>query len=375
MSKRPSTPRGSPKSPPHADRLSRLRRALKRDRLDSILISNPNDIRYLTGFSGEASTALVTQRDFVLISDFRFQEELDELHKRVEVVIRKGAMLAAQAAVIKRLKPRTIAIQSEHLTVQGRRQLEEAAGSRRLRDTEGHFTTLRLIKDATEIAAIQRGATIQQEALRETIKSIRVGQTEREIAGRLEFEMRRRGADGLSFETIVAAKANGSKPHYRAGSVKTAKGQPLLIDWGARVDGYCADMTRTFSIGSWSRKMREVYELVLEAHLAAIDAAKPGMTCAELDGVARRIITDAGYGAQFGHGLGHGIGLDIHEGPRVMATNKTVLEPGMVITIEPGVYLPGVGGVRIEDDILLTDRGARNLCSLPKTLEWATLHG
>lgn len=360
---------------PFTDRVRRLRTALKRERFDAVLISNPNDIRYLTGFSGEASTAFLTAEDLVLISDFRFQEELGPLRKRMEVVIRKGSMLDAQQAVCKRLKPRSLALQSEHLTVQGRAQLADALGARRLRDSEGLLTALRLVKDATEIAEIRAAAKIQQEALTATIKTIRAGQTERGIAARLEYEMRSRGADGLSFETIVAAKANGSKPHYRAGEEQIAKGKPLLIDWGARVNGYCADMTRTFSLGSWNKKMREVYEIVLEAHLVAIDAARPGITCAALDAVARRVISDAGYGGQFGHGLGHGIGLDIHEGPRVMATSQTVLEPGMVITIEPGVYLPGVGGVRIEDDILLTDRGARNLCSLPKSLEWATLHG
>ncbi|MBL8746254.1 MAG: aminopeptidase P family protein, partial [Phycisphaerae bacterium] len=275
----------------------------------------------------------------------------------------------------KTLRVRALAVQSEHLSLQARGELAKAVGSSRLRDSVGLLSSLRLLKDASEIAAITRGAKIQQAALLATLPTIRPGQSERQIAARLEFEMKSRGADGLSFETIVAARANGSKPHYRPGGEKTAKGKPLLIDWGARVEGYCSDMTRTFSIGSWPRKLKEVYRVVLEAHLAAIDAVKPGMTCGELDGVARGIIARAGYGKEFGHGLGHGIGLDIHEAPRVFTTTQTVLEPGMVITIEPGVYLPGVGGVRIEDDILVTDRGARNLCSLPKDLEWATLHG
>lgn len=370
-----STVNSRPTSPPFAARLRRLRASLRQHRFDGLLITYPNDIRYLTGFSGEASVALVTEKTFIIISDFRFQEELQPLKSRAEIVIRKGGMPEAQTETINRLKPRALAVQSEHLGAQSRVDLAKAVGASRVRDSVGLLATLRLVKDESEIAAIAKAAKVQQDALLATLKTIKAGQTERQIAARLEYEMKCRGADGLSFESIVAAKANGSKPHYRAGPEKTAKGKTLLIDWGARFDGYCADMTRVFALGSWPTKLKEVYEIVLDAHLAAIDAVRPGMTASQLDGVARALITKAGYGKEFGHGLGHGIGLDIHEGPRLFTTTKTVLEPGMVITIEPGVYLPGIGGVRIEDDILVTDRGARNLCSLPKDLQWATLHG
>lgn len=361
--------------PLFSDRLARLRRSVASDGFDGLLISNPNDIRYLTGFSGEASALVVTSREGVVVSDFRFQEELEPLRARFDVVIRKGSMLEAQAAVVKKLKSRRLAVQAEFLSAQQRAELAKAVGASRLRDSVGLVAGLRIKKDESEIAAIARGARIQEEALLAVRSSLRPGQTEREIAARLEYEMMSRGAEGTSFGTIVAAKANGSKPHYRAGPDKTAKGRTLLIDWGARFDGYCSDMTRVFAFGSWPRVLREVYEIVLAAQMAAIAAAKPGMTCAELDGVARGIITKAGYGKEFGHGLGHGIGLDIHEGPRLFTSTKTPLEAGMVITIEPGVYLPGVGGVRIEDDIVITPKGARNLCSLPKDLKWATLHG
>lgn len=373
---RMSTKRASPRGGGvHDDRLARLRGLLKAGRLDALLITSPNDIRYLTGFSGEASAMMVTPRSMFVISDFRFQEELEPVRRRAEVIIRKGSMPEAQAELVRKIRPRRLAVQADVMTAQARAELAGAVGSSRLRDTVGLMAGLRMKKDASEIAAIARGAKIQQEAMRALISTIRAGQTERAIAARLEFEMKQRGADGTSFDTIVAAKANGSKPHYRPGGQKVAKGRPLLIDWGARAGGYCSDMTRTFCIGSWPRTMREIYEIVLAAHLAAIDAAKPGMTCGDLDGIARRIIEKAGYGKQFGHGLGHGLGLDIHEGPRLFTNVRTVLEPGMVITIEPGIYLPGIGGVRIEDDILITDRGARNLCSLPKDLKWATLHG
>lgn len=318
---------------------------------------------------------LITRRDAAVISDFRFQEELQPLSDDFEIVIRKGSMPDAQKALIRKLKPKALGVQSEHLPADARSFIASAAGPSHVKDIVGLTAALRMVKDAREVDAIRAGIKIQQEALLAVLPGIRPGQSEREIAAVLEYECKRRGAQGMSFETIVAAKANGSKPHYRPGGEKTAKGRPLLIDWGVRARGYCSDMTRTFCLGSWPRKMETIYRVVLEAQEAAIAAAGPGMTCGALDMTARGIIERAGFGPMFGHGLGHGIGLDIHENPRVFKTTSTVLEPGMVVTIEPGIYLPGVGGVRIEDDILITERGAKNLCSLPKDLKWATLHG
>jgi len=239
--------------------------------------------------------------------------------------------------------------------------------------TRGVLSDLRAIKDAFEIRAIRKSVKLQEEAMEATLPQLEVGQTETEVAAILEYEMRWRGADGPSFQTIAAARANGSKPHARPGSTRTASSRPLLIDWGARLDGYCSDMTRTFCFGRWPKVMREIYEVTLEAQIAACEAVRPGITGAELDAVARDIIEAAGYGDRFGHSLGHGIGLDVHEMPRIAKTAKAALEPGMIVTIEPGIYLPGVGGVRIEDDVLVTERGGKNLSRLPKDIEWATL--
>ena len=220
---------------------------------------------------------------------------------------------------------------------------------------------------------IRKAIKVQERALLDLLPTITAGQTELELAARLECRMKELGASDPSFPTIMAARANGSKPHGVPGKTKTGAGKPLLIDWGARVDGYISDLTRTFSLGKWSRQMREVYGVVLDAQLAAIDAVRPGLSCADLDAAARRVIEDAGYGKRFGHALGHGIGLDVHEGPRIGSEITSPLKEGMVITIEPGVYLPGIGGVRIEDDILVTSRGGRVLSSLPKDIDWATL--
>ena len=198
--------------------------------------------------------------------------------------------------------------------------------------------------------------------------------TEAEVAARLEAEMKVRGSSEPGFQTIVAAGTNGSLPHYRPKQKKLAAGKTVLIDWGAVYAGYHADMTRVFALGSWPAKLAEIYDIVLEAQLAAAEALAPGKSTAEIDGVARKIITKAGYAECFGPGLGHGLGLNGHEEPRL--TNMlapTRLEAGMVVTIEPGIYLPGVGGVRIEDDYVVTAKGATNLCSMKKTREWATM--
>ncbi len=359
----------------HALRLARLRGLLRRAGISALLITRPNDIRYLTGFSGEDSYGIVTAGSLMVLSDFRFEEELEEIRDRAKVVLRSKPIVEAACEALARIRGRVIGVQSEHLSAATRGLLVRGLGAARIRDTRGLLDSLRIVKDETEIATIRKAARIQEGALLAVLPLIRPGMKESLIAARLEYEMRARGAEGTSFESIVAARANGSRPHHRAGATTTARGRPLLIDWGARLGGYCSDMTRTFCLGKWPARMGEVYRVVLEAQEAAIAAIAPGKTCGEIDAVARGIIEKAGYGERFGHGLGHGIGLDIHENPRLARGMGTVLEPGMVVTVEPGVYLPGVGGVRIEDDILVTAHGRMNLCRLPKEMEWATLHG
>ena len=360
----------------HAPRLARLRQEMQRRDVDAALITNEPDIHYLTGFPGEDSYALITPAGLpVIISDFRFQESLANLSHTLRPHIRPTGvkMTDAVRTLVHDADVQRLAIQAEHVTLTNRDALAKAVGARRIAPEKDLLTDQRMVKDDAEIATIRKAIRIQQEALLATLPTIRPGQTEFEICARLEYEMKIRGSSAPSFQTIVAAQANGSLPHYRPGKKKTAAGKPLLIDWGARVDGYASDLTRTFSLGAWSPKMREIYTIVLEALDAGCAAVAPGRTCAEVDEVARSIIREAGYGAEFGHSLGHGIGLDIHEAPRVAATSNTTLQPGMIVTIEPGIYLPGIGGVRIEDDVLVTEKGHRRLSSLPRDLQWATL--
>lgn len=323
---------------------------------------------------GGDSYLLLGPSGLTIISDFRYEEELAHLAVRARVVMRSGSIAAAVGAELKARRVRRVAIQAESVTLAERASLEKAAPGVAFLPLAGLIQPLREVKDASEVANIRAAAKIQEAALLATLKTIRAGQSELEVAARLEFEMKSRGSSVPAFETIVAARANGSLPHYRPQRTTLARGQGLLIDWGATVGGYRSDMTRTFAIGKWPAELREVYTIVLDAHLAAAASLRAGARTTDVDAAARGLIAKAGYGKQFGHGLGHGIGLNIHEGPRLANQPPgTELRPGMVVTIEPGIYLPGAGGVRLENDYLVTQRGAQCLCSLPLDLDWATL--
>lgn len=369
----PPSRTSSSRTSPHAQRLRRLARQLARHGASHLLVTDPADVGYLTGFLGGDSYLLVPAAGKpTIISDFRYQEELDRLGPLVRVHIRSGAMMPAVGEVVSGVD--TLAFQAEHLTVAQRDALAKLIGARKLVSTTGLISELRAVKDDHEVRLLRKAIRIQEASLLDVLPTIEPGQTEAEIAGRLEGEMKRRGASGLSFDSIVAAKANGSLPHYRPALTKTAANQPVLIDWGARVQGYGGDMTRTFSLGRWPARLRDVYAIVLDAHLKAADSLREGAMTTDVDRIAREHITRHGYGDCFGHGLGHGLGINVHEQPRLSHMAPPVpLKAGNVVTIEPGVYLPGVGGVRIEDDYLVTARGSKNLCSLPKTLAWATL--
>ncbi len=368
----------------YADRLVKLQGVLSGKDLSHMLITDPRDVGYLTGFLGGDSYLLVSADAGVkpiIISDFRYQEELSHFEKSARIVIRKTTMLPCVAETFKDEGVRRCGVQGDHMTLAQRDALAEQlekigipSADDSLVTTREVLLTLRRVKDAGEVELIRHAVRIQQQSLMVVLPTIRPGQTELEIAARLEGEMKSRGSVEPAFTSIVAAQANGSLPHYAPGFVKTVKNQPLLIDWGAMWQGYRSDMTRTFNLGKWSPKMREIYQIVLDAHVLSADALKAGRTTAEIDKIARDHITKHGYGEHFGHGLGHGIGINIHEEPRLtQQTAPVALEAGNVLTIEPGIYLPGVGGVRIENDYLITESGCQCLCRLPMNLEWSTL--
>jgi Xaa-Pro aminopeptidase len=362
---------------PYRDRQQRLRAACREAKLDHLLVTNPKDVGYLTGFMGGDSYLLFhvrTNARPILVSDFRYEEELAPFKDSLQTVIRKGAMTDAVSELLDGLDQ--VGFQSEVMTVGERDSYTKKLGAAKakLLPTRGLVTGLRVCKDKSEIKLIRKAVKIQEDALRAVLRRLKPGRTELQIAARLEEEMKSRGSEAPSFNTIVAAGATGSLPHYRPQDLKIKKGSTVLIDWGATYRGYHSDMTRTFALGKWPKKLKEVYPIVLEAHEKSAAALAPGKTTQEIDKIARDVITDAGFGDFFGHGLGHGIGLDIHEDPRVshMAA-PTPLKAGHVVTIEPGIYLPGIGGIRIEDDYAVTDTGSKCLCTLPRDLDWATL--
>jgi Xaa-Pro aminopeptidase len=349
-----------------------LQREFAASKLDALLVSCETDILYLTGFVGHDSLLLVTAGGAAVISAPRYDEFLNPWRNAgaLEVVMGKRHRLAETVKSICTAKGiRRLGIQAEHVTIAGRESLAATIGNDRLIDTKGLVKSLRRRKDELEIATIERALTIQQAALDATIARFQPGMTERQFSAVLEYEMKSRGADGASFTPIIGAGANSSIIHHATGNTTIQHGV-LLVDWGAMIDGYNGDLTRTFAVGgidNLPKKIREIYPIVLEAQLAAIDAIAPGKVCAEIDAVARSIITKAGYGEFFGHGLGHGLGMDVHEPPFFNdLETTTALEPGMVMTVEPGIYLPGIGGVRIEDDVLVTNTGCRVLSNYPK---------
>ncbi|MEM8756690.1 MAG: Xaa-Pro peptidase family protein [Planctomycetota bacterium] len=373
-SRKPAAARKSPE-PPEKIRLRKLRSAVGREGADAAMITDPNDVAYLTGFFGGDSVLIAPARGKpLLVSDRRYEEDLGAFRHLVTVVMRTGAMHPALGRLIKDRGFGRVLVQPEHLTVQARSAVAKIVGARTLVDHARLVAGLRITKDESEIRAIRGAIRVQEAAMVATLDQIGPGLTELEICALLEYEMKARGASGPAFGTIVAAQANGSRPHYHPSKAKTARNKPLLIDWGAVVGGYRGDMTRVFTFGKWPRQVREIYEIVRDAHQAAAAALKPGERCADIDAVARDHIRSHGYGVQFGHSLGHGIGIETHEPPGLSSlAGDTVLEPGMVVTIEPGIYLPGIGGVRLEDDYAITDRGSRNLSSLPMDLDFATL--
>ena len=312
----------------------------------------------------------------MIITDARHDELLDPWRATGIAQVVMGTRHRLEQSALDQCKERSVrrlGIQAEHLTLARRRKLAAVGGDDLLVETEGLVGRLRMRKDEAEIAAIERAAAVHQDAIRAALSGLSIGMTELELCAAIEYEMKVRGASGPSFGTMVATGPRSSIIHHVTGPARIEPGT-LLIDWGAVVDGYCSDMTRTFGVGTLPKKVRELYGVVLEAQLSAIDACAPGKTCAEIDAVARGIIGQAGYGEHFGHGLGHGLGLDIHEDPYFNELETdVVLEPGLVMTVEPGIYLPGVGGVRIEDDVLITDGGCRVLTDFPKDAESAVI--
>lgn len=352
-------------------RLEAIRSKLQSLELDALLVSTPENRRYLSGFTGTAGYLLITSEEAILATDFRYVEQAQGQAPQFEVIKIESAWswLVQQ---LNRLRLEQLGVEGQHLTLSTHKQiitaLKEMPDNQRpkLVVTNTIVETQRAVKDLEELSLIQKAIDIADNAMGEVVSHLHQGQTEKEIAWLLEKTMRDMGADNPSFDTIVAAGPNGAMPHHRPSDTAIAEKEPIVIDMGAQVSGYCSDLTRTVCLGEPDDTFRRVYDTVLGAQLTAISLIKSGMTSDEGDSFARTVIEENGYGENFGHSLGHGVGLAVHEMPPVGPKGTYMLEEGMVFTVEPGIYLSGWGGVRIEDVVILTSEGTKVLSKSPK---------
>jgi len=355
-----------------AARRSKLISGLKGAGVDALLVTNFTNVTYLTGFTGDDSYLLLGKTVTVLISDGRYTTQLSQECPELDVHIRSTqvSITAAVVEVVGKSGLKTLGIESQNLTVGEYERLATALKQTTLRPIGQAVEELRQIKDADEVAAIRKAVRQAEKGFEVLRATLRGEQTEREVACDLEHAMRKFGARGASFESIIAVGPRAALPHARPTEALISEADFVLVDWGADdFSGYKSDLTRVLVTGKISPKLSKVYGVVLKAQLAGIAAVRAGVRCRDVDAAARQVIEQAGYGKNFSHGLGHGVGLDIHEGPRLSAASDVELKAGMVVTVEPGIYLEGWGGVRIEDDVLVTRSGCEVLTSVPKEFE------
>jgi Xaa-Pro aminopeptidase len=337
--------------------------------LDALLVSNLVNIRWLTGFTGSNAAAVLGADIRRFVTDFRYLTQVAEQIDDAWATEIDSDLLKRVAGGLPEDRPYRLGFDDAHLTVKQHAQLTELVGENvELVPAGGAVESLRAVKDAAEIDAIRAAAKVADAAFEEVMAAGIVGRTEQDVALDLEIAMRRRGAQGASFPPIVAAAEHGALPHAEPRDVPIPANTLVVVDWGAQLGGYASDCTRTVATGELDPRDRAVYDLVLQAQEAALEAVRPGPTGREVDAVARTIIDLAGHAEHFGHGLGHGVGMEVHEGPRLAKTGKDPLAAGNVVTVEPGVYVPGAVGVRIEDLVAVTADGHEVLTAVPKTL-------
>lgn len=357
-------------SDPRPDRRARLVAELAARDLGALVVTHLPSVRWLTGYVGSNGVAVIGRAGAALLTDFRYETSArTQVDEACRVVIRTLDLLGGVPEVARELgEGGRVGLEAQHLSMAQGQKLMAALSEAGLQGTgtSGVVEELRMVKDADEVALIRESARITDAALERVTAKGLVGRTEREVAWDLRVAMHELGAEGPSFDTIVAAAANGAKPHAVPGDQVIPEGTLVVVDMGSIHAGYCSDMTRTFATGPLPDELQRAYDVCAEAQLAALAACRPGIGRGALDAVARDIITDAGFGPAFGHSLGHGVGLEIHEAPRLAREAEGELRPGMIVTIEPGIYIEGLGGVRIEDLVVVTDDGCEILSHFPK---------
>jgi Xaa-Pro aminopeptidase len=359
----------------HHGRQQRLQNSLSTHRLDALLVTHPPNLRYLCGFTGSSGALLLTGTKRVFITDRRYTEQARAEVRSAQIVIARQGPLAAAAAWLSaqqkkgRRVPSKLGIESEHMTVAARSRLAGILpSSLRLREAPALVEQARMVKDEDEIACIRSAVKLGARLFDCALEVIRPGVRETEVAAEMEYTARKAGAEAMSFETIIASGPRSALPHGRASQAAIPVRGFVVCDFGVILSGYCSDMTRTVYVGRPSTEARGVYSAVKQAQQAAVDAVRPGISVSEVDQAARKSLQNSGLAKYFTHSTGHGVGLEIHEAPRVAAGQTEILQPGMVITIEPGVYVSGKWGVRIEDMVVVTERGCEVLTSTSKEL-------
>jgi Xaa-Pro aminopeptidase len=351
-----------------AGRLAAVSAGLEDRQIDALLVTGLPNIRYLSGFTGDNAILLAARGRSILFTDPRFEIQAAQ-EASCPVKIAKGPLVVDVAAAIKRLGLKRIGFEPARITVQVLKGLSGRLPMRAaMHETDGWIEQLRMVKSEEEIARIRRSVIVNSQAFEQAARRVRVGMSEGDLAAELEYRMRRLGAEKPSFETIVAGGARSALPHAQPTSAKLAGGQLVVVDMGATVDGYCSDMTRMLFLGEPGPKVKRTYRAVLEAQLAGVDAVRDGASTSKVDAAARRVLRAYGLDRAFVHSTGHGLGLEIHEPPRIGRKDKSRLQEGMAVTIEPGVYLEGFGGIRIEDTVVVTRSGCEILTPTSKEL-------
>jgi len=348
-------------------RLRKLRQALTEQNLDALLVSQPENRRYLSGFTGSTGLLLISAERAILATDFRYYEQVERESPDFELARVKTRPTDLLVELLAEVGVQRLGFESQHVTVDQLHTFRQASEGVEWIPQKDVVEKLRVVKDEEEIEALRHSAALTDASFAHLLEVIEPGMTEREVAWEIEAYMRTHGASKVAFDLIVAAGPNGALPHARPGDHPIQPGEPIVIDIGCVLDGYCSDMTRTICLGKPSDKYLKVWNIVLQAQEAAKAGIRAGVGSVEADALARDVIEAAGYGDYFGHGLGHGVGLAVHEQPRASRLGADIYEPGMSLTIEPGIYLPGEFGVRLEDLVIIRKDGVKVLTATHKT--------
>ncbi len=352
----------------YRSRQHRFAQALAGRKLDCFLVTHLPNLRYLCGFTGSSGVLGVCDGRACFFTDGRYAEQAHAEVRHAAIKVTRGSPLAAAAAWLKKVRARPVGLESERVSLSQSGTLSGLLSRVRLVPVAGLVEGLRAIKDADEITRLRAAVQLASSLYGRLVRSIRPGMLESAVAAKLEYEVRRAGAEGMSFPTIVASGPRSALPHGVASSQPIANNGFIVIDYGVILSGYCSDMTRTLYLGRPGAWAKGVYQAVRGAQQAGVEAVRPGVEVGKVDRAARKVLAKAGLVRYFTHSTGHGVGLEIHEPPRLARGQRDLLQPGMVVTVEPGVYVPGKGGVRIEDMVLVTERGCEVLTPTPKEL-------